>query len=107
MPIFASLLTGLFGKLFDYFAAHFARNVAFKLAVGAMIVAAFWVVYAAVYSSVSLLSMAVPTTLAEAFAFVLPGNVDACLTAVVTTHVTVLSFRLWQIAIGAGKNMAY
>jgi hypothetical protein len=107
MPLLASLLTALFGKVFDFFSAYFARTIALRLSVGALVVASFTVLYQLVYSSVSLLSLSVPVTLAEVFAFVLPGNVDACITAVLTTEAAILGFNLWTLSIGASKRLGY
>lgn len=100
MPLLGGLMVALFTALADFFLKFFTKNVALRLAFGALVVGGFGVLYAAAQASVAALSVGMPDALAAGLSFVLPGNAAACLSAALAADLGALGYRLYVTGLG-------
>jgi hypothetical protein len=101
MPLLGGLLVTLFTGLFDFFVKYFAAANAMRLALGAAVVVAFGVLYAAITAIVAGVVVVTPALVVNAAAMFLPGNVSACIAACLAVDAAVLGFKTYRMGIGA------
>jgi hypothetical protein len=95
MPILGALMLTLFTGLVDFFVKFFTREVAIRLALAALIVAAFATLYTALQVLVASVAISMPGGLVTAIEFMMPANITACASVVLATDAAVAGFRLY------------
>ena len=100
MPILGGLLVGLFTALAEFFVAFMAKDVAMRLAFGALAVAGFATLYAVTWGLMSGISLSMPTILSDALVFVFPSNLASCVAAALGTDAACVAYRLYVVGLG-------
>jgi len=101
MPVLGGLLVTLFTGLVDFFVHFFTREVALRLAFGAMMVAGFTLLFGAMSAALAALAVVTPDALVTGMSWVFPDNTAACLSAILATDSACVGFRLYMLGIRA------
>lgn len=86
MPALGALLQKLFGNSAKFFGNMFDSSVALRLAIVAAIVALAATFYAAVNALFAGVSSAMPSVITIPASWIMPTNMEACLSAVLAAH---------------------
>lgn len=100
MPILGTLLVTLFGGLIEFLVHFFTKVVATRIALGALMVASFAILYAAGQALLSSIAMAVPTVLVDAMAMIFPSNTAACIAAMIAVDAVTAAFKVYLLGFG-------
>ena len=100
MPLGGVLVLSVFSGLVDILIQIFTREVAMRIAFGALMVGGFTLLAASVAAAMALLTATLPVGLADVFLFVFPGNVNACLAVVVTTEAACAGYHAYLLGFG-------
>jgi hypothetical protein len=100
MPLLGGLMLTLFAGLLDFFVKFFTRDVALRLAFGALMVASFVVLYGAAVGLMSAIAVTMPSFLVSAIAFAFPSNVSGCLAAALGADAACMGYRLYVVGLG-------
>lgn len=106
MPILAGLISSFFGMVAGLIATRFAIGIA---AAGAFVVtsaAAYAAVKAALYAASAALSAVAPPSIVAAVGYFLPGNLSACLAAIILADTINASYQFWRSNIGPAVSLA-
>jgi hypothetical protein len=98
MPVFAGLFSGLFASIASFFALHVAKKTAYGLAavaVFALLTAALMALIAASIET-ALAYSALPQGVVIGFAYFMPDNFPACVSALVAADVAVALYK-WNV----------
>jgi len=95
MPLLSALMISIFGSVLDFFLHYFTKKVALRLAGVSIAVAAFLSLYAFVSASMLALTVSLPPLLSQAFLFLFPSNVNACVSAALGVEIACTGYRLW------------
>lgn len=99
MPLLGGLLVTLFTGLVDFFVRFFTRDVALRLAFGALLVAGFATLYAAIAAALAAVSVVTPDAVLQGFSWFLPANTAACVSAMLATDAACTGFRLYVLGV--------
>lgn len=87
LPWLAGVLGGLFASVFSYFAQYLTKRIALVVTVIAVLVTLTASMFTALQAIITGLSYAVPASISEGMALLIPDNALPCLTAVISAHV--------------------
>ena len=98
MPIFAGLLSGLFASIASFFALHVAKKTAFGLAAVAVFAGLTIALMATITGLITaaLATGSMPSAVVQGFAYFMPDNLPACVSALIAADVATALYR-WNI----------
>jgi len=98
MPIFAGLLSGLFSSIASFFALHVAKKTAFGLASVAVFAGLTIALMALITGAINtaLATSALPDAVVQGFAYFMPDNFPACVSALIAADVAAALYR-WNV----------
>ncbi len=100
MPIFAGILAGLFGKLFQFFGFWASWNIAMGLAIAATAAVAIATVKASLAGIWIGANAVAPAILVTAMHLIMPANLENVVTAILVVDVIRSSFDYWVMTAG-------
>ncbi len=100
MPIFAGIVSALFLKIFEVFAAKLSYNLAFALAVGATSIAAIAAMRAALAAVWAVMPTVLPDAVIAGLGWIDPGNIGAAMASIVLVDVICAAFDYWRMTAG-------
>lgn len=106
IPLAGGILAGIgsaIASALGYFSAWSAKRITLVIAGVAAIAVAVGLFVSAVESAITSIAVTMPPEIQTAFLFV-PGNVSACITAIVTAHVARWVYSLHLKAINIKVN---
>ena len=100
MPILSVLMSGLFASLADFFVQFFSKEIALRMAFGALFVAGFTTLLVAVQATLTSIAFVMPAGLVAAFQTAFPSNLATCVSAAITVDSLVVGYRLYIMGAG-------
>lgn len=99
MPALAAFLGALFGKITEWIGTYLTKRAANYVALIVTLGAAVAVCWATIAALLSGLAMALPEPVVVAASWIMPSNVDACVSARIATEVALAGYRWHRQAV--------
>ena len=94
MPLLAAFLGALVAGLGEFLAGFVTRKVAIYAALTTVVAASWAILAAALWAIVGISALVVPAMVANAVAFIFPGNLSTVVAGAIAIEGTVAGFRL-------------
>lgn len=104
MPILASLMSALFGKIFTWLGARISYQIAFGVAVSGAVVGGFAALKASLVALSYGIAYAMPDVVSNAFAMFMPNNMANCISVVLVADSIKAAWTQWKMIVFAVAN---